>query len=256
MPILPILTKAYLSLDKVDPNSVAQAFYIAMREFDKKSKIHDQETTVEAELVDEDIIASSGTSKEHTSEEFSGANEKDDSAVFEIENCSSSFVHILQFCHLCFLNKIRPILYSVNLSPEVNRWFDSLTTSLICPCSSRQKRQSVESSIDSESEDSESSPNQKVSRKDQIFINTMLKLHDSMDKSYREKSDKEPGFSRLEEYRKTLILNASAPPPFTTAATTPMKFYSVSIYVIGGPINPIALPSTRHQEFLSRVYLN
>jgi len=35
-----------------------------------------------------------------------------------------------------------------------------------------------------------------------------------------------------------------------------MKIYSVSIYAIGGPINPIALPSTRHQEFLSRVYLN
>jgi hypothetical protein len=36
----------------------------------------------------------------------------------------------------------------------------------------------------------------------------------------------------------------------------PLNFYSVSIYAIGGPINPIALPSTRHQEFLSRVYLN
>ncbi len=35
-----------------------------------------------------------------------------------------------------------------------------------------------------------------------------------------------------------------------------MNIYSVSIYAIGGPINPIALPSTRHQEFLSRVYLN
>jgi len=36
----------------------------------------------------------------------------------------------------------------------------------------------------------------------------------------------------------------------------PLKFYSVSIYVIGGPINPIALPSTEHQEFLSRVYVD
>jgi hypothetical protein len=30
----------------------------------------------------------------------------------------------------------------------------------------------------------------------------------------------------------------------------------VSIYFIGGPINPIALPSTEHQEFLSMVYLD
>ena len=47
-----------------------------------------------------------------------------------------------------------------------------------------------------------------------------------MDKSHHEKSDKEPGFSRLEEYRKFLILNASALPPFTTAATTPTEFYA------------------------------
>jgi hypothetical protein len=47
-----------------------------------------------------------------------------------------------------------------------------------------------------------------------------------MDKFHREKSDKEPGFSRLEEYRKNLILNASAIPPFTTAAATPTEFYT------------------------------
>ncbi len=54
----------------------------------------------------------------------------------------------------------------------------------------------------------------------------MLKLHDSMDKSSREKSDKEPGFSRLEEHRKNLILNASAQPPFSTAASSPTEFYT------------------------------
>jgi len=30
-----------------------------------------------------------------------------------------------------------------------------------------------------------------------------------------------------------------------------MNIYSVSIYAIGGPINPITLPSTLHQEFLN-----
>jgi hypothetical protein len=52
----------------------------------------------------------------------------------------------------------------------------------------------------------------------------MLRLHDSMDKSYKEKSDKEPGFARLKEHRKNLVLNASAPPPFTTAASKPTEF--------------------------------
>jgi hypothetical protein len=31
----------------------------------------------------------------------------------------------------------------------------------------------------------------------------------------------------------------------------PMNIYSVSIYAIGGPIRPIAIPSTMHQEFLN-----
>jgi len=32
-----------------------------------------------------------------------------------------------------------------------------------------------------------------------------------------------------------------------------MNIYSVPIYAIGGPINPITLPSTLHQEFLNMV---
>lgn len=37
MPIPHFLTKAYLSLEKFDPHSVAQAFYIVMKEFDVKT---------------------------------------------------------------------------------------------------------------------------------------------------------------------------------------------------------------------------
>jgi hypothetical protein len=226
MPIPHILTKAYLSVDKVDPHSIAQAFYIAMREFDMKSKIHDPRATTASDLVDEDFPADNETPTKNTSGELLGTNEKEDASVLVSNMCLSSFVHILQFCHICFLKKVRPILFSVNLSPEVSRWFDSLTTALIRPRQSRQKRQSIEASTDYNSDSSESSPDLKVSRKDQIFINTLLKLHDSMDKFHREKSDKEPGFSRLEEYRKNLILNASAIPPFTTAAATPTEFYT------------------------------
>jgi hypothetical protein len=42
----------------------------------------------------------------------------------------------------------------------------------------------------------------------------MLKINDAMDKNYKDKSEKEPGFNRLEEHRKNLILNVSAIPPF------------------------------------------
>jgi hypothetical protein len=228
MPIPHILTKAYLSLEKVDPHSVAQAFYVAMKEFDTKSKNCDLDTNFESDLVDEDTLQGIENSDGQITGEASENEGKEDkdSSVPASETCLASFVHVLQFCHLCFSKKVRPIIFSVNLSPEVNRWFESLVSSLLRPRSSRQKRQNSDTFLESDSEDSESSPDQKVSRKDKIFINTMLKLHDSMDKSYREKSDKEPGFSRLERYRKNLILNASALPPFTAAATTPTDFYT------------------------------
>ncbi len=53
----------------------------------------------------------------------------------------------------------------------------------------------------------------------------MLKLHDTMDKKYKEKSDKEPGFACLEEHRKNLILNASALPPYKKKASSATEFY-------------------------------
>jgi len=53
----------------------------------------------------------------------------------------------------------------------------------------------------------------------------MIKLYDTMDKTSKSKEDKEPGFSRLESHRKNLILNASALPPFTTAAEKPTEFF-------------------------------
>jgi hypothetical protein len=48
-----------------------------------------------------------------------------------------------------------------------------------------------------------------------------------MDKSSKHKEDKEPGFNRLESHRKSLILNASALPPFTKAASSPTEFYKI-----------------------------
>jgi hypothetical protein len=54
----------------------------------------------------------------------------------------------------------------------------------------------------------------------------MLKINDAMDKNTKEKLDKEPGFSRLEEHRKNLILNASSLPPYDTPATQPTEFFT------------------------------
>jgi hypothetical protein len=85
----------------------------------------------------------------------------------------------------------------------------------------------MDSDLDS---DEVSSPKRKISKKDHYLINAMLKLHESMDKNSLkqtlEKEEKEPGFKRLESYRKNLILNASVEPPINTQAEKPTEFYN------------------------------
>jgi hypothetical protein len=181
---------------------------------------------VEPNILDEDNFAHSEESKMVGSEEDSSVNEKENKGYPSTISCVSTFSHVLQFCHLCFLKKVPPILYSVASTPEINQWFESVFILALRPHHSRTKHQSVEASLDLDSDGSISSPEQKISRKVQVFINAMLKLHDLMNKSSHEKSDKEPGFSWLEEHRKNLILNASASPPFTVAASSPSEFYT------------------------------
>jgi hypothetical protein len=83
---------------------------------------------------------------------------------------------------------------------------------------------------DSSKDESTSSPETKISKKDKYFIHVMLKINESVDNSVfcimKEKEEKEPGFARLESHRKNLILNASALPPFGTRASKPTNFYS------------------------------
>ena len=76
------------------------------------------------------------------------------------------------------------------------------------------------------SDDEISSPDQKLSKKDHIFLSAMMKINDAMDKNHKDKSEKEPGFNRLEEHRKNLILNASATPPFDEQVSQPTEFFT------------------------------
>jgi hypothetical protein len=133
-------------------------------------------------------------------------------------------LYVIQFCHLCAKKKVPPVIYSLAGSDEVNQWFKSVCNSLTNKRSNSSKRLHP-STPDSDDDSAVPSPDQKMSRKDHYLINTMIKLHDTMDKTSKSKEDKEPGFSRLESHRKNLILNASALPPFTTAAEKPTEFF-------------------------------
>ncbi len=67
---------------------------------------------------------------------------------------------------------------------------------------------------------------QKVSRRDERLISTMLKIDESFDNDItRSNKEKEPGFKRLELHKKNLILNTSAKPPYDTQAKEPSEFF-------------------------------
>jgi hypothetical protein len=69
-------------------------------------------------------------------------------------------------------------------------------------------------------------PIRNYQRKNIYFLSTILKINYAMDKNYKDKAEKEPGFNRLEEHRKNLILNASATPPFDEKASQPTEFFT------------------------------
>jgi hypothetical protein len=99
--------------------------------------------------------------------------------------------------------------------------------------STQGKKSKHEIKLTNEDDDSsDSNPAQKISRtdKDNYFINTMLKIHESVDKSLSksatEREEKEPGFNKLEPHKRNLILNASAVPPFDSPASDPTENYS------------------------------
>jgi len=228
IPIPHVLTKAFLALKDVDPHSVAQAFFEAMLEFDKQVLTEESTDTVEIpDLQDEketDIENSKQVDdtdeKSVKSSSFSAGNEKSGKMFVE-------FGHVLQFCYLCHKKKVTPVLYSADTTPTIDQWFNSISFACLRPATtSREKRQAQRNETDLESDEDVSSPEQKLSKKDHYFLSTMLKINEAMDKTYKDRSDKEPGFNRLEEHRKNLILNASAIPPFDETAPHPTEFFT------------------------------
>lgn len=75
------------------------------------------------------------------------AQEKDDEEPKEQANKESTdilpedIIHIIQFCHLCTLGKVTPVLYSLSHDPEISDWFNSLPVVLSRDSTNSIKRQ-------------------------------------------------------------------------------------------------------------------
>jgi hypothetical protein len=129
----------------------------------------------------------------------------------------------LQFCQLAYKKKIPPLFYSVDTTTVIDTWFQRILFANLKFSSIRGKCQQQRDEDSSVSDKDISSPEHKISEKDRVFLSTMMKINEAMDKNYKEKSDKEPGFRRLEEHRKNLILNASAVPPYDNRLLNPLN---------------------------------
>jgi len=250
IPIPHLLTKTFLALEEFDPLTVAHAFFVAMMEHDKKESLQEEQLHLDPNSIadiddaaskhdEQELDAEVGDSKYPPKLVGEDDSEEQESDVKKTTQESSvdggveadptlflpRFLHVLQFCNLCHKKKVSPIAYSIVSSPVVDKWFDHLWTSSVNISLKGRKRQNPVLLASPDSANSIESPDKKMSKKDQCFIHAMLKLHDTMDRNYKEKSDKEPGFARLEEHRKNLILNASAKAPYQSKASKPTEFY-------------------------------
>jgi hypothetical protein len=218
LPITNSLTKIFIQLPSTSPFEVAKAF------IEKSSELSIREATLNTSTTSNPDDPDSHSA----SETFSETGEKDEEKGEDSEPTSvlspDDVVYAIQFCHLCATGKIPPVLYSLAPDPTISAWFKSISEGIRKTPDSNKRP--TPTSPESESESEVSSPELKISKKDHYLINTMIKLHDTMDKSSKNKEDKEPGFKRLESHRKNLILNASAIPPFTKAASSPTEFYT------------------------------
>ena len=225
IPIPNLLTKVFIQLPSTSPFDVAKAFLSAELNPNKS----------EAETLENILDISSDLTEQEKSSSKEDSNEEDLQATISDTTGDKSqqntyilkedILHVIQFCHLCAMGKIPPTLYSLASDSAVKSWFDNLPVAKLLTNPSK-KRSFQRDSRDSEDDSEVSSPENKISKKDHYLINTMIKLHDTMDKTSKIKEDKEPGFKRLESHRKKLILNASAVSPFTEGASNPTEFYS------------------------------
>jgi hypothetical protein len=219
LPIPNCLTKVFVHLESTSPYLVATKFLDELKDenilnnsmlststsgYNPAGEIDNESQSVQAK-------------KELSPEKKDIQPEKQDSIQ------PDDLLHVIQFCHLCATGKIPPILYSLSTDAETLDWFRLISTSLLSKKTTSNKRQNPATPED-DPDSASTSPEHKISKKDHYLINTMIKLHNTMDKTSKNKEEKEPGFNRLESHHKNLILNASATPPFSSAVDSPTEF--------------------------------
>jgi len=178
------LTQVFIQLESTDPFTVAKAFIAAIYDFDMSSTDSDDNNMSKATL---------------EKETFNDQNGHDDDNNDEDQDEQANLANKIQLQS--------PVLYSLSSNNEIDNWYQAL------PVMSSHKQINHRPTYKTTEFDSKASipcSKRKISRKDNYLINTMIKLHDTIDKNSKNKEEKDPGFIRLKLHRKKLIHNASA----------------------------------------------
>jgi hypothetical protein len=131
-----------MSLKTTDPITVAMAFFHAMYDHDSS-----------LETTDDKDRANPSNSNDSTSETPQLEDETSTDALHDINDTDSpslaptihnhflqQFLHVIQFCHLCYKGKITPVFYTVAASPDIKLWYQSLLSSNTFQLKGTQKR--------------------------------------------------------------------------------------------------------------------
>jgi len=207
------LTKAFVSLNNMTHFCVLESFVKPMFSFDNSPDRANLGSLLleESDIADnDDIYDQVGDSTSDAKSVGVPAQNGDKTSTdhhYEVE----PLLHVIQFCHLCTKGKIPPVLYSLASNQEIDSWFSSLPVFINPIATQTNKHQAPPSPADSHSHDTNSplQKENKSSRKDDYLINTMIKLHDTMDKNSKTRKENDPGFHRLESHQQRLILHAS-----------------------------------------------
>jgi hypothetical protein len=258
------LVQSLLSITNFDPDSVAQAFLSALEsalesslgnkidssdessnEDDSKNSSTRNKKTLDYtdkddEEEDENIDSPPMNSKELEDEEdtpitkTSGRiprKQKPEKLVpIELLQDIAEFEIVFQFCFLCSKEKIKNLVYSVHQSLEILVWQSEIerkflisgrdSNSLINTTSTSRRSNSID--------DDDLTTVSNLSLKDKHMIHTLLKISENLYQNTlcltKESEEKSKGFSKLENHKTRLLLNATESKNSEDSPSEPTEF--------------------------------
>jgi hypothetical protein len=235
VPVPNALVKTFLKQKLHDAMNVAQAFY----EIATKIDVQEDQDTQNDQI--ENLTSPANGSEGNSSESEASVQLSQENSItpitrtcraedihktpLEDDNSKwlSEFYHIFQFCYLCAVGKIEPIIYTVPNAWDITEWKSNIEEKYLqLPTILTTSGQS--DSIDEDDITLESN----MSLKDRHMIHALLKISKNLDQNTlrlaKDSEDKAKGFSKLEPHKKLLILNATENDSQDDSPTEPTDF--------------------------------